>query len=430
METFFKKLVTQILIWEARTVLKKHKPRIIGVTGSVGKSSAKEAIFAVLARRYNVRKSIKSYNSELGVSLAILGLETAWSSPMGWIKNILRGLHEVFNLPTGKAGKQFPEVLVLEMGADRPRDLDKLLAISKPEIAVVTAIGDIPAHVEFFAGPEEIAKEKAKILKTLSATGYALLNFDDAVIWGMRESTKAHVISFGFGEGAEIRALNEKISNDGVSFKISYQGSLVPCRMRNVLGKQYIYAALAAAAVGITFDINLIEVSEALSIYKPLPGRMNLLSGIKQSLILDDSYNASPLATDAALDTLKDLEAMRKIVALGDMLELGKYTIEAHRAIGKKIAKVADCFIAVGPRSKFAADEAIVQGMNPENVINFSTTLEAAAHIKGIIKEGDVILVKGSQAMRMEKIVEEIMADPQSAKSLLARQDKYWKNKE
>ena len=420
MKTFFKKIVTQVLIWEAKTALKKYKPRIVGITGSVGKSSSKEAVSAVLERRYYTRKSIKSYNSELGLALAILDLETAWHSPLGWIKNIFGGFKEIFN-------KKFPEILILEMGVDRPKDLDKLLAIARPEISIVTAIGDIPVHVEFFAGPEEIAKEKAKILKTLSATGYALLNFDDAIVWSMREATKAHVISFGFGEGAEIRALNEKISNDGVSFKISYQGSLVPCKMRNVLGKQYIYAALAAAAAGVTFDINLIEVSEALSIYKPLPGRMNLISGTKQSLILDDSYNSSPLAARAALETLKELEAGRKIVALGDMLELGKYTIEAHRAIGKKIAKVADYFIAVGPRSKFAADEAIVQGMNPKNVINFSTSSEAAPYIKNLIKEGDIVLVKGSQSMRMEYIVEEIMNDPESAKELLARQDKYWR---
>ena len=418
-----KKIITKILALEAKLALKKHKPKIIGITGSVGKSSAKEAIATVLESRFNIRKSAKSYNSELGMALAVLGLKTAWNNPIGWIKNIISGFKEIFN-------QNFPKILVLEMGVDRPRDFDKLLKIARPDIGIITALGEIPAHVEFFSGPEEIAGEKSKLIKNLPPESWVILNFDDKKVWEMKLKTNANVLSFGFVAGADISASNYKISEDGVSFKMDYKGSSVPVRLKNVFGKHSVYAALSAAAVGIIFEMNLIEISEALSKYQAPPGRLRLLPGIKNSLILDDSYNASPLATEAALDTLQELEAKRKLVAFGDMLEIGKFTISAHQALGKKISKIADYFVTVGPRSKFAAEEAVAEGMNKTKVINFSTSQEAAIHLKSIIQEGDLILVKGSQAMRMEKIVEELMAHPEEARNLLARQDKYWKNKE
>ncbi|MDP3934997.1 MAG: Mur ligase family protein [Candidatus Giovannonibacteria bacterium] len=417
-----KKIITKILALEAKLALKKHKPKIIGITGSVGKSSAKEAAAAVLESRFNVRKSVKSYNSELGMALAILGLKTAWNNPIGWIKNIILGFKEIFT-------KNFPKILVLEMGVDRPRDFDRLLKIARPDIGIITALGEIPVHVEFFAGPEEIAGEKSKLIKNLPPDGWVILNFDDKKVWEMKLKTGANVLSFGFGAGADILASNYKISEDGLSFKIDYKGSSVPVRLKNIFGKHSAYAALSAAAVGIIFEMNLIEISEALSKYQSPPGRLRLIPGIKNSLILDDSYNASPLATEAALNTLKELEATRKIVAFGDMLEIGKFTIEAHKAVGEKAAKIADYFVTVGPRAKFSAEEALAHGMSKKQIASFSESREAALHLKELIKEGDLILVKGSQSMRMELITEELMAHPEEVKILLARQDEFWKNK-
>ena len=427
-----KDIITKILVWEAKVALARHTPKIIGITGSSGKSSTKDAIAVVLEKKFRIRKSIKSYNSELGLALAVLGLQTAWSNPLGWIKNITEGFKEIWR-------KDAPKILVLEMGVDRPKDLEKLLKIARPDIGVVTAIGEVPVHVEFFAGPEEVAKEKAKLVRALSAQGHAVLNFDDEVVWGMRKEIKANVISYGFGKGAKILASNINISIEkGISFKLNYEGNSLPVRLKNVFGKHHIYAALSAAAVGIIYEMNLIEIVEALSLYKPPPGRLRLIGGIKNSLILDDSYNASPLATHAALDTLAELavpsEALakegRKIVVFGDMLEIGKFTIVAHKAVGEKAAKIADMFIAVGPRAKFAVEGAIFAGMDKSRVFNFSTSREAAAFLKEKITEGDLILIKGSQAMRMERVVLEIMSEPNLASELLCRQDDYWKNKE
>lgn len=432
-----KKIITSILVWEARLALKRWKPKIVGITGSVGKSSAKEAIFAVLDGRFKARKGAKSYNSELGLSLAVLGLSTAWHSPLGWLKNAAYGFREIFR-------KGPPNVLVLEFGVDRAGDMERLLKIARPDAAVFTAIGEIPVHVEFFAGPEELVKEKSKILKNLPAGkaglpagGTAILNFDDETVWETREKTNAEVLSFGFSSGADIISTNYQISKDGVSFKLEYKGSTVPIRLKNVFGRQAVYASLAAAATGIVFGMNLIEISEALQKYQPPPGRLRLITGIKNSLVLDDSYNASPLATHAALDTLRELDgnlpdgkAGRKIFVFGDMLEIGKYTILAHKAVGDKAAAVADYLITVGPRAKFTAEGAVSAGMQKENVASFSTAREAAEHLKKNIQESDLVLVKGSQGMRMERVVEEIMAEPERAEELLARQDKYWKNKE
>ena len=424
-----KRLIAKILAYQAKALLAKHKPKILGITGSVGKSSTKEAIAAVLETKFKIRKSKKSYNSELGLALAILGLETAWRSPIGWIKNIVSGFKEIWN-------KNFPEFLVLEMGVDRPKDFDSLLKIVKPSIAVITAIGQIPVHVEFFSGPEEVAKEKSKLVKNLHADGYAILNFDDEIVLEMKNNTRAKVITYGFGEGANIVASNYKVSLDGITFKMAYEGSIVPVKLNKVFGKQYIYSILAATAVGVIFNMNLIEIVQALQNFQPPPGRLREIAGIKQSIILDDSYNASPLATHAALDLLSELSVTlpsgkegRKIFVFGDMLEIGRFTILAHQAVGEKAAKIADILITIGPRSKFTAGEAMAQGMKAKNVVNFSTSQEAAEFVKNIVKEGDIILVKGSQGIRTEKVVEELMAHPEEAPNLLARQEDYWKNK-
>lgn len=420
----FKKIITKIMVFEAKRASAKFQPTIIGITGSVGKSSTKEAVAAVLESRFSVRKSQKSYNSEIGLALAILGLPTAWRSFWGWVINIVDG----FNV---SIGKKFPKILVLEMGVDRPDDFEKLLSITKPSVGVVTAIGDIPVHVEFFSGPEAVAKEKSKLIKNLPVDGTAILNFDDEIVWELKEKTKAKILSFGFGKGADIRASNYKISVEGINFKLDYGGSSVPVRLNKVYGKQHVYAALAGAAAGIVFDMNLIEIAGALQKYESPPGRLKLIEGIKNTFVLDDSYNASPLATHAALDALEDFKIKgRKIVAFGDMLEIGKYTIEAHKAVGKKVAEIADYFVTVGPRSKFAAEEALSCGMQTKNIKSFSTSPEASEFLREFVKEGDIVLVKGSQGIRMEKVSLELIAHPENAFQLLVRQDEYWRKKE
>jgi len=221
----------------------------------------------------------------------------------------------------------------------------------------------------------------------------------------------------------------ETIKPIGVSFKLHYGlNSFVPVDIKGSLGKSQAYAAAAAAAVGIAMGMNLVEISDALSYYEGPKGRLRILAGIKHSWLIDDTYNASPASTHLALGVLRELSAKRRIAVLGDMLELGKYTIEAHRVAGNLAGRFVDILVCVGSRAKFIADAAGNQ-MPAENIYTFETSDEAKKKVQELIKEGDLVLIKGSQGMRMEKIVEEIMAEPEKKKELLVRQSKKWLTK-
>ncbi len=420
-KSIFKKIIAAILKFEARLILRKYKPNIVAVTGTVGKTSAKDAIALVLGQRFNVRKSEKSYNSELGVPLTIIGAPSAWGNFFQWILVLAKGFGMIFKKIN------YPRWLVLEMGVDRPGDMENMVSWIYPRAAVLTAFGDVPVHVEYFSGPEDVVKEKSKLIKVLANDAAAILNGDDKAIAEMKEKTRSRVITFGFAKENDLIASNYHITSDGVSFKAEYKGSIVPVRLRGVYGKQHVYSALAALAIGVSQEMNLVEMAESLSLYKSPPGRLNLIEGIKNSFILDDSYNSSPMALEAAMEVLKELPSQRKIAALGDMLELGKFTIDEHRRAGRMVREAGvESLFVVGPRAKFIAEEAKAVGFDEKNIFEFSTSVEAGEAIQKKIKEGDLILIKGSQSMRMEKITEEIMARPALKEQLLVRQEKEW----
>ncbi|MDO8555470.1 MAG: UDP-N-acetylmuramoyl-tripeptide--D-alanyl-D-alanine ligase [bacterium] len=431
MKEVFKKIIVYIITLEAKLVLKKYKPEIVAVTGSVGKTSSKEAIATVLETEFSVRKNIKSFNSEIGAPLTVLGCDNAWYNPVLWIFNIIQGL----KLLLFKV--EYPRWLVLELGVERPGDMSRLMSWIKPRVSVITAFSDTPSHVEYFSGSEGVIKEKLKILKNLQSEDCAILNGDNVLLSELKEKTNAQIVTYGFSEGTDFTASNYhillkeedgKTLPEGITFKIDYKGSSIPVRIFNTFGKHNVYPALAAVATGVTTGLNLLNVSEALSKYESPSGRLKLLEGVKNSFILDDTYNSSPPAAMAALEVLGDLSAKRKIAVLGDMLELGKYTIEAHRALGERALRSANIVFTVGPRAKFIAESLRENGFDKENIFEFSTSNEAKMKVQEIIEEGDLVLVKGSQGMRMERIVEEIMAHPEQKQNLLVRQDKMWKS--
>lgn len=412
-------------------ILRKYKPKIAAVSGTVGKTSAKDAIALALGSKFNVRKSEKSYNSEIGVPLTIIGAKSAWNNFFQWILILLQGAKVFFK------EKDYPKWLILELGVDRPKDMERLVKWIKPDIAIITTLAEIPVHVEYFKSPEELSKEKIKLIKKLKPENYAILNGDDKILLELKEKTEANIITYGFSENLDLMASNYHLSSEGITFKIDYKGNIVPVRIPEVFSRQYVYSALAGLATGISQDLNLLEITEALSKFKPPPGRLNLIEGIKNSFILDDSYNSSPIATAAALEALKELSDYmstsrpgRKIAILGDMLELGKFTIDEHKKAGKLVKETGvDLLFTVGPRSKFTAEEARAAGFNSKNIFEFSTSDEAKTAVQEKIQENDLLLVKGSQSMRMEKIVEEIMAHPEKKEQLLVRQEKEWQNK-
>lgn len=403
-------------------VLKKYKPEIIGITGSVGKTGAKEAIFAVLSSKYRVRCNEGNYNNEIGVPLTILDRKTVGKNIFAWLGIFLHAL----NLLLFKDEK-YPEILVLEMAVDKPGDMDYLLGFICPKVAVVTAVAEV--HTEFFKDIKGVFNEKKKIVSNLSKDDFAILNLDDENVARMREHTQAKVKTFGFRRSADAECADFSFDFDeeggvsGVSFKLSAGETEMPVHLGGVIGKQPIYAALAAAAVGRVYEFNLMEISEALNKTKFAPGRMRVISGIKHTTLIDDSYNASPRSTLAALEGIGKIQIKKnnkKYVALGDMLELGAYTEKGHQEVGEAIViNNIDVFVAVGEKMEEAITAAISAGMSEDRTFKFAKPEEAGLFLQERIKEGDLILIKGSRRMGMEKITEELMAEPLRAKELL-----------
>jgi len=425
MREFLKKIVIAVLTSEAKLILRKYRPKIVAITGSVGKTSTKDATAKVLEARFRTRKSQKSYNSEFGVPLTIIGARTGWGSPLKWLEAIRLGLGAIFTK------QNYPEILVLEVGADRPGDIKKIREWLKPDVAVITALAETPVHVEFFESPEEVFEEKAELVKNLPPEASVILNFDDEEVAKMRDKTSARILTFGFVEGADVKGAAYGIFfQDNAPAGIEFEAESLHVKIPNALGEHQALAALAAIAVGKVFDIKSEDAARALSLYSSPPGRLKLIKGIKETLILDDTYNSSPKAAQAALETLAEIPAKRKIAVLGDMLELGKHTITAHREIGEMAAgKKIDLLITVGVRAKFFADGATKAGFNKKQILSFGDSPEAARELEKIIEQGDLILIKGSQGMRMEKIVETLMSEPERAPELLCRQDEEWKKR-
>lgn len=423
-----KKILETILGKLAKRIVLKYQPKVVGITGSIGKTSAKEAVFAVLERKFRARKNIKNYNNELGVPLTIIGEEAGGRSLSKWF-NVFRKACQLII----KKDWDYPEVLVLEMGADKPGDIGYLVNIVPCNVGVVTTIG--PTHLETFKTVENVAKEKQKIVTHLDKSGIAVLNYDDELVRAMADKTIAKVIFYGQTNQAQIYAVdmfNQGVTMDleGVKFKISDGRSSVPVFLPGVVGMHQINCALIAAAVGTALDMNLIEVSEGLKNYHAPKGRMHLIEGAGETLLIDDTYNSSPKAAIAALEALATLNlpaVIRKGAILGDMLELGDYTDEAHFELGKKAAELhLDFLVCVGINREKIAEGALKNGLKEEKIFKFENSEMAGPGIKDLLKSRDLILVKGSQGSRMEKVVKVLMQYPEKAGDLLVRQTEDW----
>ena len=417
----------------ARLIIWKFNPEIIAITGSVGKTSAKEAIYAVLAEKYKVRKSIGGLNTEIGLPISIIGDDKDFSEEelklvaphsffsagqngkktkkiFFWIKIIFLALYRFIFLPKS----QYPKILVLECGVEYPNDMTKFLKFIKPKVGVITAIGDIPAHIEFFSNPEAVVREKGKLLENLSSSGFAVLNFDNGIVFNLKEKTRAKIKTFGFNEGADVKILNfeNKIENEkpvGISFKIESSGNFIPFSFENIFGKSHAYAIAIGVAVGFIFDLNLVEISESIfKNYNPAKGRMNLTAGNKGVYIIDDTYNASPISMKLAIETLGELDGKRKVAILGDMLELGEYFEKAHKDIGKFVATIVDFLITVGEGGKLIADSAKSNGLAKDKIMIFENTDIIVDKISDIIEKGDIILIKASRGIKLDKVVEKL----------------------
>ncbi len=414
MKELLKKIIVSIITLEAKLVLQKYRPKIIAVTGTVGKTSTKDIIYEVLSTSFFVRKSQKSFNSEIGVPLTILGCSNAWNNPILWVKNIFEGILLLV------LKNHYPKILVLEIGVDTPGDIQRLAKWIQSDIVVLTKYADIPSHVEYFDSPQAVIQEKQLLAKSLNKSGILITNGDDKLMQAEKMPEVRH-IKYGYDKENNVVASEFTALKSGINFRVDYKDRSVPVKLKGVFGKHHTYPSLAAFSVGVVLDVNIVSIIEAIGKSVPAPGRMRLLKGINKSLIIDDTYNSSPVALSSALNSLKKLKG-RKIVVLGDMLELGTYSVEAHKKIGKEVE--ADILVTVGIRANKILEVAKVK-----KKYCFDDSVTTGLEVEKLIKPGDIILVKGSQVLRMEKVVEIIMAEKERKEELLVRQDKEWKNR-
>jgi UDP-N-acetylmuramoyl-tripeptide--D-alanyl-D-alanine ligase len=429
MKNIFKRIVVSILTFEAKLLIKRMKPQIIAITGSVGKTSIKDAVYDVFKNRMHVRKSDKSFNSELGVPLSVLGLPTAWSNPLMWLRNIIDGAMLVVH-----PGK-YPELLILEMGVDRPGDMDKLTAWIKPDVVVLTRLPDVPVHVEFFDSPEAVIREKEKLVHALKPEGVLIFNQDDPRAAQIAAETRQQSIGYSRYSLSPFTASADRIVYEngnviGFEFMLTHVDRAVLCRVQGTVGVQHAYNHAAAAAIASVFQIDIDAVAEALRGHVPPPGRMRLIPGLKDTLIIDDTYNSSPAASEQSLKTLGEIKGVkRRIAVLGDMMELGQFSTREHERIGALVPRFADKLVTIGVRARGFSAGALGAGMDEKHMLEFPDALTAGRELQTLIKAGDVLLVKGSQSIRGERFVEELMAEPEKAEELLVRQDPVWKRK-
>ena len=414
-----RKILHFVLKILARAVISKYQPRVIGITGSVGKTSAKEAVFTVLKEKFTVRASSKNFNNEVGTPLTILGQEKSPGKNIGawlWVFTVSVKLLLITD-------KKYPQVLVLEMGADKPGDIKYLTSIVQPHIAVITAIGY--SHLEFFHSLKNIIREKSSILADLDKNDLAVLNNDDKNLEKIIANCQSKVYTFGKKENSNIRMSEVNITQRnniyGTSFKLSYAGAEVPMFLPYVLGGQHAQAAATATTIALFMGMNLVEIGQRLLDYQPARGRTNLIRGIKESWIIDDTYNASPQSAKVALDILSALPATgRKIAVLGDMLELGSLSEEGHQEVGRELVRLGiDYLYVVGERSRDIARGAREAGMDNDCIYHFAFTKEVGIFLQERIEKHDIILIKGSRGAKMEQVVYELMDKPWLAKDLL-----------
>jgi UDP-N-acetylmuramoyl-tripeptide--D-alanyl-D-alanine ligase len=429
MKNFFKKIVVHILTAEAKILIRRHRPIIIAVTGSVGKTSMKDAIYSILKKHHTVRKSEKSFNSEIGIPLTILGIPNAWSNPFLWFKNLVDGFFVAL------LSKDYPSYLILETGIDRPGDMESLVKWLKPNIVVLTRFPDIPVHVEYFKMPKDVIEEKMRLVDALKTDGVVIYNHDDPTIQSQLSSIRHKAIGYSRYLPSHFMASKDEVSyrDDfpvGMNFDITHLKEVSKVNIEGVIGMQNVYTFTGAIATASQCNISLSDATTALKEHISPPGRMRVIKGIKGTFIIDDTYNSSPIAVEQALMTLKEVKhAKRKIAILGDMLELGRFSAREHERMGELVPTCTDVLFTVGVRSHKTASSALAHGLNESNIFQYEDVARAGRELQNFIQPGDVILIKASQGIRAEKIVLEIMDEPEKAKDLLVRQEKAWESK-
>lgn len=382
-----KKHIQKVLEKYTRKYIKKHQPKIILITGSVGKTSTKLAIATVLSQKYRVRVHAGNHNTHLSVPLAILGIN---------YPDNIRSLSEWMRVR--KAAKQRIkqktsdcDVIVQELGTDTPGDIAQFGKYLYGDVAVVTAVS--PEHMEYFRTIDAVAQEELTVSTFSRVTA---INRDDVSGEYAKYLQTPHIITYGLGGSAEYRFVIEDQTARGIKGTcITPTLGEFPAQLK-VISESGVKAAVAAVFVGAHFELNKDEIAQGLSLITPPAGRMNILKGQRQSIIIDDTYNASPLAVEAALNTLYKIPAPQHIALLGDMNELGEVSSTEHQRIGELCnPELLNWVVTIGPETeKYLAPAAKARGCA---VRSFSDPISAGAFIHSVLEKEAVVLAKGSQ---------------------------------
>jgi len=404
---------------------------VIAVTGSTGKSSTKEAIYYALKNDFQVARSTSNLNTEIGLPLTIIQGDDAKKNIFLWLKNIF---HTLGLLAIKR--KDYPKIWVLEMSEDQPHLISYLAKLCRPKIGVIPWIGEIPVHAEFHQSAKSLQEEIQKLVSFLPQDGTAILNYDNFLSLEAKEKTKAKVITYGFNNDADVKIseysliMDKDLCKIGMTLRLEYQGSYVPLKLIGIFGQPQAYAIAAGAAVGLALGLHLVAISQSLENYKLLKARTTFLQGIKNTWIFEDTYNSNPDALQVTLAIYHDLVLAikkenlyflkRRVLALGDMRELGKYSDEAHQQIASQIIENADIFFAVGKKMKITIEECKKLGFPQKNIYWFENSFDAGKKAKELIQEGDLFLVKGSRGIHMEQVTLAIMQEPEKAHEYLS----------
>ena len=404
----------QALLDWARFILHKLQPCVVGITGSSGKTTTKEVTAAVLSQRHTVFRNYGNYNDRYGLPIALGRLEPEH------------------------------QVAVLELACDGLEEIRELAALTRPRIGVVTAVNE--THLASFGSLETIALEKGRLVEALPSAGeggVAILNYDDPRVRAMASRTRARVVTYGLDPDADLVAGAVEADPAGVSFTVFVKDFFpVPGRRGRrklrvrlpLLGRHNVYAALAAVAVGLALDVPLEAALEALATVRPLKGRLNPLPGMGDVLILDDTFNASPASTLAALDTLSLFTAGRRFAVLGDvhepLAELGPRLENAQAEtlqLATRLAQVADFLVAQGDGARRIAEQAQIAGLASSQILVTYTPEDTLRGLEARLQPGDTVLVKGAVESRMERVAAGLLAYARQSSDLLVRQSEGWR---
>jgi UDP-N-acetylmuramoyl-tripeptide--D-alanyl-D-alanine ligase len=417
MKERMKRLVTKLVEYQAKRLLDKAKPQIVAVTGSVGKTSTKLNIATVLSQKYKVLAHYGSYNTHIAVPMAIFDMKIPLklTDPVSWLR-VLWDMRQKIKQP-------YPyEVVVLELGTDHPGEIEYFKKYIHPTIAVVTAISE--EHMEYFGTIDAVAKEE---LAVTHFSQEVLINRDDVdIVFSKFVPEGINLDTYGTSGVAEYRFMVGDAA-PGQGFKGQFiSPEFGPQNVElQVVGEHNIRTAVAAGAVGIKLGLSAEQVAAGLAAIRPVNGRMNMLKGLKQSTLIDDTYNSSPLAVIAALQTLYLFPTEQRIAILGSMNELGAYAAQAHQQVGSACdPSLLEWVVTIGADAEqYLAPAAAARGCR---VRSFASPYDAGAFVHSVLQPGAVILAKGSQnGVFAEEALKVLLHTPGDEENLV-RQSSFW----